>query len=726
MNQRNNSPLLTSKQKNLILLHKRINPQNERQNLLNENTKYQINKTENILEKILLYNNTKKIKTMIKLEKIIYKKLNKSYFHNDNFYNIKKINEIISNQNTHIVAEYKDYLIKGDLSEFLQKYYFITESNECLPKIFEYYENCSIIFPNYVVLPESKYIFKNIQKKQKIIDKIQLFEEEKEKYQKGLIKIEDNDLVLNTNVIDSILEQTDTSGIKNFFGLKNDSSKNISIDNIINKINNAEKQIKSIKDRKTNCALKKNKIVEKKFCNYNININKNNYKIKGRNYNRYLDNGFNGSSNNKSKKTNKYTGLNINSTTSNGMKNTKISSTTIDMDSKYNNNNVIQNNTNNSNTIYICSNSKNHNTNNKNNTININNSIRKQNLVTNLLNNFNISNNNNNKDFGVKLFKEIKNIDNNNKNNNSINYHKNFSRNFSPSEKSTSKTRISTSIKHQTQLSSSSSPNSKINSYNKKNVTKESKMTKPKHRRVLSYNFSNKNKNKNYFLKNNKRKEMPLTERDIVNKNSFTPDIIQFITNQLNNLNNSNKKSLNAKNKKLESKDNKKKLIKKNKRNLNNIDNNSLLYPINNNINTNNSNNNTCKTQMKNEKTKFYSISPNRYLDNNKILKTCNFSINNEKTRKNYIVNKSNYNMKEWKKTVFNQKDIKGITIKGFKEILHSSISNSRNISNSERIIFNEGLTNKMIKTNRSNINNKYKHYDKTYLEMIYKINKKK
>ena len=74
MNQRNNSPLLTSKQKNLILLHKRINPQNERQNLLNENTKYQINKTENILEKILLYNKTKKIENLNKnkLSKIIF------------------------------------------------------------------------------------------------------------------------------------------------------------------------------------------------------------------------------------------------------------------------------------------------------------------------------------------------------------------------------------------------------------------------------------------------------------------------------------------------------------------------------------------------------------------------------------------------------------------------------------------------------------------------------
>ena len=83
------------------------------------------------------------------------------------------INEIICNDNTHIVAEFKDYLIKGDYSEFIQKYYLIEESIDCLPKIFEYYDSCSVIFPNYVILPESKYIYKNIQRKQRVIDQQQ-------------------------------------------------------------------------------------------------------------------------------------------------------------------------------------------------------------------------------------------------------------------------------------------------------------------------------------------------------------------------------------------------------------------------------------------------------------------------------------------------------------------------------------------------------------------------
>lgn len=39
-----------------------------------------------------------------------------------------------------------------------------------LPKIYEFYEKFSKVFPNYVNLSESKYMFKNIERKQKMID----------------------------------------------------------------------------------------------------------------------------------------------------------------------------------------------------------------------------------------------------------------------------------------------------------------------------------------------------------------------------------------------------------------------------------------------------------------------------------------------------------------------------------------------------------------------------
>ena len=76
-----------------------------------------------------------------------------------------------------------------------------------------------MIFPNYVALPESKYIYKNIQRKQRVIDNQQDLEDKKEKIKKGLIKEKlYNERFFNGQALDSILEQTDTSGIQKFFG----------------------------------------------------------------------------------------------------------------------------------------------------------------------------------------------------------------------------------------------------------------------------------------------------------------------------------------------------------------------------------------------------------------------------------------------------------------------------------------------------------------------------
>lgn len=36
--------------------------------------------------------------------------------------------------------------------------------------MYEFYEQYSKVFPNYVNLPENKYLFKNIEKKQRVID----------------------------------------------------------------------------------------------------------------------------------------------------------------------------------------------------------------------------------------------------------------------------------------------------------------------------------------------------------------------------------------------------------------------------------------------------------------------------------------------------------------------------------------------------------------------------
>ena len=81
------------------------------------------------------------------------------------FYNVKVVNDVIYNENTHVVSIFKDYLIFDDISEFLKREYDYNESSGRLPKIFEFYEKYSRVFPNYVNLPENKYMIKNIERK---------------------------------------------------------------------------------------------------------------------------------------------------------------------------------------------------------------------------------------------------------------------------------------------------------------------------------------------------------------------------------------------------------------------------------------------------------------------------------------------------------------------------------------------------------------------------------
>ncbi len=49
-----------------------------------------------------------------------------------------------------------------------------------MPRIIEFYEKYSKVFPNYVNLPENKFMFKNIERKQKYWDSRQQFLMEKE------------------------------------------------------------------------------------------------------------------------------------------------------------------------------------------------------------------------------------------------------------------------------------------------------------------------------------------------------------------------------------------------------------------------------------------------------------------------------------------------------------------------------------------------------------------
>ena len=84
----------------------------------------------------------------------------------EDFINVKVVNDLIYNEPTHLVGIFKDYLILDDINEFLKRYYTSPqETSVRLPKLCDFYEKYSQVFPNFIALPESSYMFKNIQKK---------------------------------------------------------------------------------------------------------------------------------------------------------------------------------------------------------------------------------------------------------------------------------------------------------------------------------------------------------------------------------------------------------------------------------------------------------------------------------------------------------------------------------------------------------------------------------
>ena len=106
-------------------------------------------------------------------EKYCYNILLKKYNTSSNELNKIVISNIIYNEKLHIVSCFKEFLIFYDPGEFLSDFYKAKECKTYIKTYSEFYSLNSRIFPNYILLTESKYIFNNIKKKQKLIDNIE-------------------------------------------------------------------------------------------------------------------------------------------------------------------------------------------------------------------------------------------------------------------------------------------------------------------------------------------------------------------------------------------------------------------------------------------------------------------------------------------------------------------------------------------------------------------------
>ena len=110
---------------------------------------------------------------LIKFERYSYKKLIKNYSVSSDEFNKRLITNIIYNEKLHIVCCFKEFLIFYDPGEFFSDFYKLKDSQNEIKIYSEFYSINSRIFANYILLPESKYIFNNIKKKQKLLDNIE-------------------------------------------------------------------------------------------------------------------------------------------------------------------------------------------------------------------------------------------------------------------------------------------------------------------------------------------------------------------------------------------------------------------------------------------------------------------------------------------------------------------------------------------------------------------------
>ena len=140
--------------------------------------------------------------------KILYHKYSKYEYS----FSLLCTNNLIFNEKCRIVARFKDFLVLDDSTEFLRRFYSKKELRPRLKKIFNFYESYCKIFPNYMILPESQFLYRNIRKKQKMIDAVNEIKKEEEENRKHLklglanenLKNKEDNIVFSKKIQESI------------------------------------------------------------------------------------------------------------------------------------------------------------------------------------------------------------------------------------------------------------------------------------------------------------------------------------------------------------------------------------------------------------------------------------------------------------------------------------------------------------------------------------------
>ena len=139
---------------------------------------------------------------------MVHKKLSNKYNCTKEFYDSKKIDELIYNDPSKYSSLFKEYLLYEEDTEFLRRYYSSSELPKKLKHILFFYDKYSKVFPNYTIMEGSKYLYKNIQKKQKMIDNLQEIKKQENINKKHVL--ENNTTILNSTAINSIMNESNS------------------------------------------------------------------------------------------------------------------------------------------------------------------------------------------------------------------------------------------------------------------------------------------------------------------------------------------------------------------------------------------------------------------------------------------------------------------------------------------------------------------------------------
>ena len=183
------------------------------------------------------------------LSKRINHNLFKKYSDFKYSYSLICTNNLISNEKCQIVARFKDFLIFDDLTEFLHEFCPRKKLISKLKYIFDFYTRYSRIYPNYIIIPENKFLYKNLRKKQKVIDENNalklLIKNKKNNHKISLnkdIKTENEEIIFfNKSIIDSINRLNISSNMNSTKKNSNNSYSN-TFSNIVSSISSEVKK----------------------------------------------------------------------------------------------------------------------------------------------------------------------------------------------------------------------------------------------------------------------------------------------------------------------------------------------------------------------------------------------------------------------------------------------------------------------------------------------------